>query len=470
MRKPARAAAGLDCLFIHAGRSFSGRRDLLLMPAGLVPLADALEHAGFRTRVLNLPLKQLENPGFSLASFLRESRPALVCLPLHWHAQSPGVAALARQVRRHLPAASIVLGGITASFFAEEVLAEIPEADFVIKGDGERPLTELARALLSGDKRLGAVPNLLWREGGKVIHGVKRYAAGSRDMDGLDFSRLDLILNKDFCLKDIWRTGPRLAAFEDGPKVYYVAGRGCDSNCSFCGGGSRAQAAIAGRRSVVFRSAEKAAADLAAFSRQGVDKVHFCFDPLRAAEYYPRLFGLLRRRGLKFMAWFECWGLPPESFIAAYAKTFAPGSRLIISPDSGSEEVRRRNRTRYYSNERLLSFAAAAAAAGLRVKACFSTGLPFETGRDFLMTLQLARALKEECGAEVAISGIALEPAAPMFMAPERYGVTAKKRSFRDFMRRTGPDDLGYSTSLLPRARIERNIAKFRALFGGGPG
>lgn len=71
------------------------------------------------------------------------------------------------RIRRRTPTMRIVIGGSScAGALGESLLETFPDIDFVISGEGERPLAHLARSLLEARDPVPAFPGLLTREGG----------------------------------------------------------------------------------------------------------------------------------------------------------------------------------------------------------------------------------------------------------------------------------------------------------------
>lgn len=436
------------------------------MPVGLVMLADHLERHGLAAGVLNLSVELLENPRFNVERFVERCGPRVLAFPLHWHSQLQDALACMARLKSRFPQKTTVAGGLSASLFFRDILALPGAPDFIVRGDAEKPLLALCRSLLRGGVGLARVPNLAWRRGdGTVAANPQSYVATGRDLSGLSYSNLDLILNKENVMK---YSGAQEAPLRRRPggrqpdcgKVFYVAGRGCVNECSFCGGASGTQALANGRRGAVFKPAATVVKDLRLLLAAGVTKVHFAFDPLPRAGYYPDLFSRLRRAGLKFKATFEAFGLPTERFLRAYAEAL-PGSRVIISPESGSERVRRLNRCDFYANRALLSRLALMRALGLQQSVCFSVGLPFETRRDFLATLRLAGEVRKLCPkAEVSMSPIQLEPFSPLYRRPKEYGAALERTSLKDFIGQK-PLTLGYSAGLMGESEVWEKAALF---------
>jgi len=104
--------------------------------------------------------------------------------------------------------------------------------------------------------------------------------------------------------------------------------------------------------------------------------VHIAFDPGKEGDrYYRHLFPLIRKRDLRVRCYFECFSLPSESFLQSFGETFSRnGSVIALSPESGDERVRYRNKTFSYSNEELMRTLSLAEKLGIKVDIFFAMG------------------------------------------------------------------------------------------------
>ena len=109
----------------------------------------------------------------------------------------------------------VVMGGPHVTFLAEEALEH---ADYVIRGEGEGPLLELAAALETGGDASG-IRNLSFKKDGRAVHNPGRPAPDN----------LDAIPYPDFSL--LKRDRPRLGRRSTIP---VMTSRGCPFDCSFC--------------------------------------------------------------------------------------------------------------------------------------------------------------------------------------------------------------------------------------------
>ena len=135
-----------DVIFLHLPGALSPYRspDHLLrvdsLPIGVLGLADLLQRSGISSEVVHLGVEWMEAPPFSLASYLKDKSPRTVALDLHWHHQSFDVIETARQIKAVLPQTYILLGGLSASFFHEEIMKDFPSVDGIIRGERLRGL------------------------------------------------------------------------------------------------------------------------------------------------------------------------------------------------------------------------------------------------------------------------------------------------------------------------------------------
>ncbi len=97
----------------------------------------------------------------TVAERIIECNPDAVCLCCYiWNIEKTLEAA--RRIKSALPGTQIVLGGPEVSYNAEQVLND-PTVDFVVSGEGERPLALLLNALQSGSDIAG-IPGLCYRD------------------------------------------------------------------------------------------------------------------------------------------------------------------------------------------------------------------------------------------------------------------------------------------------------------------
>lgn len=147
---------------------------------------------------------------------VERAKPDIVGISSLFSAYHQEAVALAKEIRRRSNAL-LVAGGPHATA-APETLLKDGAFDFVIAGEGERPLVLFAKALQAGSSPSNTVPNLCWLEGGKLQRSEREPNYHLSELSPPDFS--------DFPT-DAYRLG-RL------PLSTIITSRGCPNRCSFC--------------------------------------------------------------------------------------------------------------------------------------------------------------------------------------------------------------------------------------------
>jgi radical SAM superfamily enzyme YgiQ (UPF0313 family) len=443
----------LDLLLLHVPK-FNNFYDPIghfllgnLLPMGLFALADEVDRAGFQTKIYHLGVDFLFNKQFDLGRLLRRKQPRLVGLDLHWHYQTADVLDVVKRIKQAKPEAAIALGGYSATIFAENILKEHPAVDFVVRGEAEKPLVQLLQTLEKGAE-LNSVANLSYRRNGAIRHNPVTYVATSRDLNACNFARFDLLDKAPLYFRQaphiVWlRSFPKqfnFTFFTPGKMGGYIVpvARGCPVDCANCGGGKSPAGSFAGRRNVSMRSIGVVADELEKVHRCGIEDLYFAFDPYPDSNYYPRLFRAIRDRGLSFRAVFETFRLPTAELIEEFKTTFDHGGKkdlcLLISPETGDDAHRKRNRGYFYTNTELLETLDKLEEADVPFQISFSLGLPGESPDTLEATRRLWGVIKRRYRKLVTQTAtiIDADPLSPMEKNPSRYGIACKPRTLRE--------------------------------------
>jgi radical SAM superfamily enzyme YgiQ (UPF0313 family) len=440
----------MDILFVHVPKLNNYYRPIgeyiwiNFMPMGLLALADFLAREGYTTEIVHLGVEWINEEDFSILNYVNQKKPKIVALPLHWHHQSYDVIECGRRIKEASPDVFLLLGGLTASFFHREIMQDFSWVDAIIRGEGEIPLMRLTEVIIKGGD-LAAVPNLTWRKGEIIIENSLNYVASQDILNGLCFTNFSLLKNYQtyinwvllpFFVKEVSKERNRLFFSLKTSMFPLPVGRGCPVNCTWCGGGKEAQSFIAGRRRVIFRDLKKVMTSIKEAINWGYETMHVCFDPYpHYPDYYLKLFSMIREENLKVDFFFESFGLPSKEFIDGFAQTFGSRSLLALSPESGSEEVRKNNKGYAYTNQELLDCLDYTLNKGVNVDLFFSLGLPFEREKDLEDTTRLITLAKRNFPNIQGIRtfAIEMEPGAPWQLQPEKFGIRTNLRTFFDF-------------------------------------
>jgi radical SAM superfamily enzyme YgiQ (UPF0313 family) len=206
----------LDLLLVSTPlRSDATHRGLCPSLSALT-LGSYLSQQGAAVRVLD-PSVEVETAGRAAPEILDEiaaravaARPRFLGLTCLSPIEGRFGAALARRVKALDPTLPIVVGGLWATTYATQILAQLPEVDAVVRGPGELPARELLRHSRGRTPSWQDAPGMVWRGG--FTGPPPRYSSA-------------LAVPLDLSL---------LAHPERYDIMVYLSSRGCPYRCNFC--------------------------------------------------------------------------------------------------------------------------------------------------------------------------------------------------------------------------------------------
>ena len=153
-----------------------------LPPLGLSCVAAALEKANFKVEVLdNYLLRKPIDEVKQMVSKLNPEISGMTCSS----ASYPRCVETAKAVKEVLPSCKVVVGGWHPSYMPDSMLQH-PEIDYVVMGEGERAMTELATCITNGEdlKAIAQVAGLAYRHKGKIVKTPQKFI---KNMDEIPF-------------------------------------------------------------------------------------------------------------------------------------------------------------------------------------------------------------------------------------------------------------------------------------------
>ncbi|NIA30826.1 MAG: radical SAM protein [Actinobacteria bacterium] len=444
----------LDCVLVHVPKyqnyypPLNNYSSLNWMSQSIFGLADALKKSGLAGKIIHPGVESILDKRFSLRNYLQQNNARSVGFSLHFHQQISDTLAAVQQLKKELPDIFVFLGGMTASFFSRELM-QYPEVDAVIRGEGEIPLPALVQKIEQGKELFDEVPNLTWRRGNEIVENPMNFVAAEGVLDKLDYAHLPYLEHYEKYLNfpkavfhtklsPTWNYKLSQKLYAERKNIFggLTIGRGCHVNCFYCGGGSRAQALINRRKKVIFRSPDKVVESMQHLQSFGYSGTFISFDPHpQSQHYYVDLFQKMRQAKLNFDVIFSAWHLPSKEFLLEFQKTFSRGSSISISPETGSERLRKTARGNFFRNTELMEMLDQCEKLNIRTTVFFSLGIPGENKDDFLETLtmkDMIRSRYKNIGTRAFL--IEMEPGAPWHLHPEKFGLKKIRRSLQDFI------------------------------------
>lgn len=184
-------------------------QQVLDAPLGLSYIGAYIRQYGHHIEAINLSV-ELRPLSEVLEKFYRDYDLIGISFTTCTYNSLRSVCKIARAVN---PRCWIVLGGPHATFYAEEILLQIPEADIVVLGEGEESLLEILAAKLN-DHDCSSIKGIVYRKKGKTTLTPKR----------------PLIRNID----RIPEPARELFGYSSYRQRHIITSRGCPFTCIFC--------------------------------------------------------------------------------------------------------------------------------------------------------------------------------------------------------------------------------------------
>jgi len=468
---------GLDLVLLHAPSIYDFRdREALLgpvadvipssdefemYPIGLTSLAGYLSRNAYNVRIVNLAYRMLRSPSYDVAAHLRRLRAPVFGIDLHWLPHVHGALAVAELVRQVHPDAKVLFGGLSSTYFHEE-LAGLPYVDFVLRGDStEEPARQLLQALRTGGP-LEEVENLTWKDadGGVVVNPLSFVPT---DLDYVDVPDYHYAIRSVFKYGDLLDVVPYLHWLKE-PTTMVLNARGCTYDCAVCGGSRSAYKLMCNRSRPAYRSPEKLVSDMktiASFSTAPIFMVH---DPrVGGIPRAQRIFELVASARIPNELVIELFFPAGDEFFALVEHSTSAWS-LEITIESPDEKLRKVNGKFPCSNEQVEQTIDAALRHGCgKLDLFFMVGIPHQTREQALATVDYCRHLVERFDADprlqfyVAPLGPFLDPGSRAYEDPglgyrKRFETLLEHRAALDEL--DWRDVLSYETEVLSRQAI----------------
>lgn len=410
-----------------------------MYPLGFTTIAEYLERHGIRVRIVNLAVLMLTKPKFDVEAYIRGLDARMFGIDLHWLPHAHGSIEIARIVKKYHPDTPVVFGGLSSSYFHEE-LVTYDAVDLVLRGDStEEPFRRLIE-VVKGKGRFDEVPNLTWKDPSGAVN-VNPLSWVPSDMDAIS---LDYSFNMKSVIR--YRDMAGVLPFKDFlsyPVCASLTCRGCTHNCVTCGGSKYSFREHFGRDKVAFRDPSLLVRDIAHIQKHIPGPMFVLNDFLQAGETYTREFieGLASIK-MKNPVGFEFFGPPKDGFYE-FLDANLPDWSVEISVESHDDDVRRQFGKGHYTMSQVEESVKDALANGCsRFDLYFMTGIPGQTGESVRETAEYVRHLYEVVGNDPRllcfISPMApfLDPGSQVFDDPDKFGYKLRAKTLEEHRQR----------------------------------
>jgi len=189
-----------------------------LPPLGLLCVGGSLIDAGHQVQLLDAEFGPM--PAVEILRQVLAAEPDAVLLGHSGSTSAhPILAELTRLIRRELPDALIIYGGVFPTYHWKDILTAEPQIDVIVRGEGEETVVRLIRAI-EAKTPLKEIPGLAYRE-----NDVPVATPDSAPIDDLDKVRVGWELIDP----------ARYSYWGDKRAVVVQFSRGCPHSCNYCG-------------------------------------------------------------------------------------------------------------------------------------------------------------------------------------------------------------------------------------------
>jgi B12-binding domain/radical SAM domain protein len=430
-----------------------------IYPIGFLTISEYLYRHGIETRIVNLAQKMLRSSSFEPREFLKRLKPVAFGIDLHWLPHADGSLSLAELLKKLHPRTPVILGGLSATYYREEIMRDYPFVDFIVCGDSaEEPVRRLMEAIRQ-DSGYESVPNLAWRE----RNGAARFNNVSWRPESLDYVNFDYrhlfrmsVKHRDpsgYVPFKYWLRYPVTAVFSC---------RGCYHNCGSCGGSLSAFAKVCSRDVPCFRSPEVLAEDIGNIAALTSAPVMVIGDLMQAGRSYAQRFlDAMKKYPLKNEIALEFFNPPSEKLIGEIARSIEHFN-VEMSPESHDPAIRAAFGKRYGNSEMEDAIGGLLAAGCGRVDLFFMVGLPYQDRSSVMESVDYCECLLRRFGKRLLpmISPLApfIDPGSRIFQEPERFGCTLFCRTLKEhreaMLKPSWKHSLNYETRWMSRDEI----------------
>jgi B12-binding domain/radical SAM domain protein len=430
-----------------------------MYPLGFLTMSSYLQRRGMRVRIANLAVRMIQDRGFSVPDFLASQRPKAIGIDLHWLPHAHGALEVARIVKEIHPEVPVIMGGLSSTYFHQELI-NYRQVDYVLRGDStEVPLHQLLLALRDGAP-LDQIPNLTWKQ-----HGLPRVNPLTYLPSSLDYAdlRADLMVEMVLRYRDLASVVP-FDGWMRNPITAVFTVKGCAHECATCGSSHTTCGHLTQRIAPVFRSPESLVANILALCKLTRAPIFLVGDLLQAGDEHAReVLRRLKANPVDNQIVFEFFDVPPIDFLRRIDASVRNWS-LEVSPESHDHDVRRAQEGEpSYNNEQF----EAALLEALRLRCTrldvfFMIGMPRQTYQSVQDTAAYCEHLFQisdrRLSCFISPMGPFLDPGSRVFEEPERFGYRMFARTLEEhrqlLVQPSWEQILSYETEWMTRAEL----------------
>jgi clorobiocin/coumermycin A biosynthesis protein CloN6/CouN6 len=457
-----------DLLFAHLSDSDSVNTTTIyeIYPLGLLSLKQRLREEGLRAEIVNLASLMLKHPSINVKGLVARLEAPVFGFDLHWLIHCHGALELAQLVKAVHQDSLVIFGGISSTYFAEELI-RYDAVDVVVQGyDTLDVVARLMRAVTSGQRDFAKIPNLL-------------YKSASSEIVSTGFTHKPMSHYNDATVDWSFYKNAKREKLFSGPVIMTLPNTGCAHDCGWCGGSRSAYHKIMGvRKTLITKSMGHVAEELRSMGDSAKKTAIYalqCYSESKARLY--EYLDVVKEMGYK-MVNFEQFRLPDQETV----KRMVQSTRAFInlSPESHDPIISKLAGRGTYTMKQMEDWIERALDAGIAgVMVWFFIGMPRQTRESVLDTVRYCESLIRKFRGKNVVPLLCpmvpfLDPGSRYFEKPEQYGYHIFHRTLEQHRQAlVAPlwhERLNYSTNWLARRELQETsyaaVAKLVSIKG----
>jgi clorobiocin biosynthesis protein CloN6 len=421
-----------------------------MYPIGWFSMKQWLADHGFDAKIVNIASLMLQYPELDVKRLLGRLEAPVFGFDLHWMTQCHGAIELAAVLKEVHPEALTIFGGISATYYANQLI-QYPGVDVVVQGyDTLEPVTELMASVRRGSRNFDSIPNLLYKADGEVrATGFTHKPAANYNNARNDWS--------------YYQETP-VNGLSTSKLIMTLPNTGCAHDCGWCGGSKFAYRNIMDvRKTLVQKDNDLIVQELRtmgeAAKRTSIYALQ-CYSENKVRMH--RYLDAVKEVGYKSVS-FEQFNLTPLDTLKKMGESTE--AYIMLSPESHDPKISAAAGRGTYTMEQMEEWIPRALDAGVKgVMIWFFIGMPYQDRQSVMDTITYSERLVRKFGGWAALPLICpmvpfLDPGCRFFEEPEQHGYRIFHRTLEEHRRAMVEPlwhrRLNYETQWLERRELQ---------------
>jgi clorobiocin biosynthesis protein CloN6 len=384
-----------------------------MYPLGFFAIKQRLREHGFQAEIVNLASLMLMHPQLDVDALLARLEAPVFGIDLHWMAHCHGSIEIAKRLKAIHPEALVIFGGISSTYYADQLI-QYPAVDVVVKGyDTLEPVTLLMEAVKRGERVFNHIPNLVYKKNRSEI-----IATGftHKPMKNYNDATVDWSYYKE--TKNV---------LGQSKLIMTLPNTGCAHDCPWCGGSRFSTRNIMGiQKTLVTKDNQRVIAEL-----------HTLADAAKATSIYAlQCYSETKTRLHQFLdavkemqyksVYFEQFHLPTQDTLEKMGQSTE--AYIMLSPESHDPIISKLAGRGNYTMAEMEEWIPRALDAGIAgVMVWFFIGMPQQTPDSVFDTVSYSASLLRKFRGKNVLPLICpmvpfLDPGSRFFEEPNKHG------------------------------------------------